>query len=245
MKEVVTMPLENEMDLLLANRRAMKLAEHCGLSLTLQTGLGTAVSEIARTALSIDKDTFLKLGVTELRPNTKAVTAIVCNTVEACWQSEAFGFAKRLIPGMSVVKGSGGSCDIRMDLEIKHGNLITESKIASFIEYFRTEPPLSPYDEVRRKSIQLLEFSRKLEESEGQYRQLADTLPIMMVVSDPSGRVVYTNRWLRNCLVNSLITITPPSIKAITHPDDQLSVSKGWHAAFSCGLAFTAEARLA
>jgi hypothetical protein len=244
MEEVVTLRLENEMDLLLANRRAMKLAELCGQSLTFQTVLATAVSEVARASISIGKDTRLKLGITPFPQGKKKITAVLCNTVEACGNSEAFRFAKRLVPETQIIKGTGSSYDVQLDLEIKYGALVTDSKIASFIEYFKTELPISPYDEIRRKSIQVLEFSRKVEESEAQYRQLTDTLPLMMFVANPTGQVVYTNKWLRDYLGDSLTAIAPSSFHGVTHPDDQTSFSKDLHVAFSSGQAFNAEARL-
>src|ERR1043165_5386123 len=97
MKEVVHLHLENEMDLILAGRRTMKLAELCGLSLTIQTALATAVSEIARCALSMGKDTSLKLGITTVTRDRQEVTAVICNAAEACAEAEAFTLAKRLI----------------------------------------------------------------------------------------------------------------------------------------------------
>jgi hypothetical protein len=51
MHELTKVTLENEMDLILAHRRSMKLGEMAGLSLQAQTTFATAVSEISRTAI--------------------------------------------------------------------------------------------------------------------------------------------------------------------------------------------------
>ena len=51
MREIVCVKLENDMDLILAHKRAMKLCELSGFSLITQTTVATAISEIARCAI--------------------------------------------------------------------------------------------------------------------------------------------------------------------------------------------------
>lgn len=243
MKEIICIRLENEMDLILANKRTMKLAEMCGLSLIIQTGLATAVSEIARCALSENKNASLKLGIT-CSPNKKNIAAIVCNTTQTCGNTDAIGFAKRLITDVSVINAKGASCDIQLTQDLKSSGPMTEAKIESFVEYFTTEPPLSPYDEIRRKNIQLLEFSRKLKESEDQYRRLAETLPLMMFTTDPEGEILYTNRWFKNYLGTALTTITTVLGQSVIHSDDYSATQKNWSVAFNRGGPFCAQGRL-
>ena len=243
MREIVKVNLENEMDLLLANKRTMKLAELCGLSLTTQTALATAVSEIARCALSGSKKTNLKLGILTLSPNKKQVSAIVCTTNESIGDAEAIRFAKRLVADVHVIKSSS-THDIQINEDLKFSGLITDTKIESFIEYFKTEPPLSPYDEIRRQNIQLLEFSDKLKGSENQYRQLADTLPLMMFQANTEGKIIYTNQWLKEYLGSSLTMTTPSSWQNFVHPDDYTTIKKDWENIFKLRTAFQSQTRL-
>ena len=51
MHEIARVTLENEMDLILAHRRSMRLGELAGLSLPAQTSFATAVSEVARNTI--------------------------------------------------------------------------------------------------------------------------------------------------------------------------------------------------
>ncbi|RYZ13677.1 MAG: sensor histidine kinase, partial [Sphingobacteriales bacterium] len=51
MTNVVSVSLENEMDLVLAHKKSMKVAERLGLTVSTQTTFATAVSEIARTVI--------------------------------------------------------------------------------------------------------------------------------------------------------------------------------------------------
>ena len=59
MQEIAKVSLDNEMDLILAHKRSMKLAELSGLSLSAQTSFATAVSEVARTSIERGRRTFL------------------------------------------------------------------------------------------------------------------------------------------------------------------------------------------
>lgn len=241
---VATLLLENEMDLILANKRTMKLAELCGLTLTLQTGLATAVSEIARCALSMGKRSSLQLGINVLAANRKQISAVVSNTSDSCAGTEAFEFARRLITEIRLTRATETSYDIHLNQDIRFAATITEDKLESFIEYFKNEPVLSPYDEIRRKGLMLLEFSDKLRESESQYRKLAETLPLMMFVANREGEVTYTNKWFENVLGNSLTSIAPFSGQELTHPDDFAATNKTWQICFKYGKPFTAQARL-
>ena len=63
MHELARVTLDNEMDLILAHKRSMKLAEVAGLSLSAQTTFATAVSEVARNTIETGKSGCLVLGV--------------------------------------------------------------------------------------------------------------------------------------------------------------------------------------
>ena len=63
MHEIARVTLENEMDLILAHKRSMKLAEVAGLSLSAQTTFATAVSEVSRTTIETGKKGCLVLSV--------------------------------------------------------------------------------------------------------------------------------------------------------------------------------------
>ena len=76
MKEIVSVKLDNEMDIILAHKRSMKLSELCGCSLVTQTTLATAVSEIARIALEACKGSMLTMDV-ESATGKKFITASV------------------------------------------------------------------------------------------------------------------------------------------------------------------------
>ena len=241
--EIVKIELENEMDLILANKRTMKLAELCGLSLTIQTALATAVSEIARCALSRARKTTLKLMINIQSPAKKQISAVICDTIEECGNVEAISFAKRLVTEVRVIKNSS-SFDIQLNQDLKPIEVITDARIKTFIDYFKTETPLSPYDEIKKKNILLLEFSDKLKESENQYRALADTLPLMMFLINPAGELIYANQWLKDYFGTSLNTGSAFSWQDLVHPDDFNAIHNDWNNIFRTGDYFHAQGRL-
>ena len=109
MKELVKVNLENEMDLILAHRRSMKLSELCGLSLSAQTIFATAISEIARCAIDNGKSAFLSLGIDILRGNKKNICGWICDSSIFCNEkSEYVIYARRLIKEVAIEKNSEG-----------------------------------------------------------------------------------------------------------------------------------------
>lgn len=198
MTEIVKINLENEMDLILAHKRSMKLAELSGLSVITQTAFATAVSEISRCVLDNEQVSYLSLGIETYKNGRKELVAIL-NTGNdfTRYHENAIKYAKRLCSELRMVKQNDGVI-VTIIEKINFGGLINESRMESFINYFKKELPLSPYDELRKKNIQLLELSEKLKESEAQYRILSETLPQMIFTTNPGGYIIYANKWLKD-----------------------------------------------
>jgi PAS domain S-box-containing protein len=195
MKEVVSVKLDNEMDIILAHKRAMKLAELCGCSLVTQTTLATAVSEIARTAVESGKGSVLGMSV-ESSHGKKFITASVNCPILSPKSKDTLIYAKRLVDEVKIV-ASGKETHIMIWYPIHFGGTITEQKVNSFREYFQKEPPLSAYDELRRKNQLLQDFAEKIKETESEYKVLSDTLPLMMFSANNRNQIVFTNKWLQ------------------------------------------------
>jgi signal transduction histidine kinase len=199
MIEIVKINLENEMDLILAHKRSLKLAELCGISVLIQTSFATAVSEIARCVIVKDGNkSTITLGITNEKNVRKELVATVHSTVDFGKEhSNALKYATRLTGDLKVVKHKNYT-EVVIIQKINFAGLINDARVESFINYFKKEPPLSPYDEIRKKNIQLLELSEKLKESENQYRILSETLPLMVFTTNATGHLTYGNKWLKD-----------------------------------------------
>src|SRR5688572_4152672 len=104
MREIVCVRLENDMDLILAHKRAMKLCELTGFSLMTQTSIATAISEIARCAIEYGKSAELSLGI-ELVSNKKFIKAIIRDKTDFTSRcTEASQYAKRLVDDIEIIR---------------------------------------------------------------------------------------------------------------------------------------------
>lgn len=244
LKEIVKISLENEMDLILAHKRSMKMAELCGLSLSVQTYFATAVSEIARCAINNPDKSHLILGIDFQKNNKKELMACISNPTDVCGEkSEAVSYAKRLVKEVKIIRKPIGG-EIQLYQPIGFSGLITESKIDQFILHFKKEVPISAYDEIRKKNIQLIELSEKFQKSEQQYRSLTDTLPLMMFSINNSGKIVYANKGLQDFFQISNTQLSNLSLESLILTEDHKKIFQEWEKAKASNNVFRAETRL-
>jgi len=244
MREIVRINLDNEMDLILAHKRSMKIAEMCGLPSSAQTRFSTAVSEIARCCISNGRDSLLVLGITVLRPTQKEITAVLTDAVDLkeC-NPEAFRYASK-ISGTISYHYSDSQSTTQLSQSIFQPGLLSEQKIKGLIDYFKFEPPLSPYDEIRKKNIELIALSEKLSESESRYRQLSNTLPVLICVVDERNKVVLANDWLKDYIGSTLLSFDRNVLSAFVFDEDLAGLLEGWSKAKISGSSYHGELRI-
>jgi PAS domain S-box-containing protein len=231
MKEIVSVNLENELDLILAHKRTMKLCEMTGSNLVNQTSMATAVSEIARCAIEHGESAILVLGIDTIK-DKKFIKAIVRDRNDFTLKnSEACSYADRLVENLEVIK-SPKEIQVVMRNQVAFGGTLSEGKIQSFIEYFSAEPPLSPYEEIKRKNKQLQDLAEKLRASENDYRILTDTLPLMMFSASNKGAISYTNQWLIKFLGSSPKELNATVWQNFIHPQDYPQFKKDLNVLF-------------
>jgi len=244
MKEIIKINLDNEMDLILAHKRCMKIAEMCGMPSSFQTRFSTAVSEIARCAIAKGKNSLLVLGIHTIKATQKQIVAIITDSVDlkSC-NPEAFNYASK-ISGDIEYNFKGNQSTTRIIQPVFSPGLLSETKIKSFIDYFKFEPPLSPYDEIRKKNIELIALSEKLAESENRYRKLANAIPILICEVNDRNKVLLYNESLAN-----FFKVPPPNFERknlmnFVHPDDIEIIAEGWAKAKLNRTSFSGEIRI-
>jgi PAS domain S-box-containing protein len=244
MKEIIKINLDNEMDLILAHKRCMKIAEMCGMPSSFQTRFSTAVSEIARCSIAKGKDSLLVLGINIIKATQKEIVAIIKDTVDLknC-NPEAFNYASR-ISGNIEYSYFENQSTTRISQPVASPGLLSETKIKVLIDYFKFEPPLSPYDEIRKKNIELIALSEKLAESENKYKQLANTIPILICVINERNNVLLTNESLEHYLEAPMLVFDKKNLSNFIHPDDIDGILEGWKIAKSKRSEFSGETRI-
>lgn len=80
MIKVLSISLENQMDLVLAHKRSMKVAEKLGLTIATQTTFATAVSEISRTVIEHTDGGILVIGVLQDKTRYSLVATVSFDT---------------------------------------------------------------------------------------------------------------------------------------------------------------------
>ncbi|MFQ6599814.1 sensor histidine kinase [Flavobacterium sp. C3NV] len=244
MKEIIKINLDNEMDLILAHKRCMKIAEMCGMPSSFQTRFSTAVSEIARCAIAKGKNSVLVIGINTIKATQKQIEAIITDSVDLkSYNPEAFNYASK-ISGDIEYSFKGNQSTTRIIQPVISPGLLSETKIKSFIDYFKFEPPLSPYDEIRKKNIELIALSEKLAESENRYRKLANAIPILICEVNDRNKVLLYNESLLNFFKVPLPNFERKNLMNFVHPDDIEIIVEGWNKAKANRSSFSGEIRI-
>jgi len=164
MIQIASISLENEMDLILAHRKSMKIAEKLGLTVATQTTFATAVSEIARTIIDHTNNGNLLLGVEQnkQRYSLKAVVTFD-SSIKFTNDDEGFYYAQKLVPEFDLSEKDGMS-QIEMKLGVPRSAKLDRVVIETLVEYFETAPPISPYEEIKRRNRTLNKIAWEQEE---------------------------------------------------------------------------------
>lgn len=221
MYELAKVTLENEMDLVLAHKRSMKLAEITGLSLSSQTTFATAVSEVARNTIENGKNGCLTLGISDEKKRS-IVACIKDDNLNDPRNKAGLNYAKRLVDKLNVFTEQDEH-SIELYHYVPYGEKITIQQLDGWRSSFRNEPPISPYDEIKRKSEQLQNLAEKIKQSEDHYRMLTDTLPLMMFSVDTNGKLSYINKWMEDYFGYTLEDLNRVDRSQFVHNDDRPS----------------------
>lgn len=224
MLEVAKVALENEMDLILAHKRSMKLAELAGLSLSAQTTFATAVSEVARNTIENGKNGCLVLNVDAASRDKYIVACLNDQLLSASGKREGLEYAKRLVDKYQVLT-KDSETSIELYYSINNAIAIDLNKVDEWRRLFRNEPPISPYEEIKRKNEMLQELSEKVQKSEEQYKILTNSLPLMIFTLDLEGKITYSNRWFELYGGQPISRLNETGWECVVHPDDADSLA--------------------
>jgi PAS domain S-box-containing protein len=217
-QELVRVTLQNEMDLILAHKRSMRLAELAGLSLSAQTTFATAVSEVSRNTIEHGKNGCLILSVSNA-PREKYIIARIIDESQLARRNDGLEYAKRLVNKYNV-STSGDETAIELYYHIPGSEKLDIKKLDEWRSLFRNEPAISPYEEIKRKNEQLQDLAQKLQESDQQYKTLTNSLPIIIFSLNQKGELIYANEWLRRFTGTPLAELNTTRWKGVVHPDD-------------------------
>ncbi|HEY0059025.1 MAG TPA: ATP-binding protein [Flavisolibacter sp.] len=219
MHELARVTLQNEMDLILAHKRSMRLGELAGLSLSAQTTFATAVSEVSRHTIESDQGGSLILSVETEGRDKYIVACLQDKGLKENRQNEGLEYAKRLVNRYQV-SANGKESSVELFYHIAPSFPIDIHKLDEWRKVFRNEAPISAYDELKRKNEQLQDLAEKVKKSEAQYKTLTDSLPMIIFTMDRNGLLLYANEWLTKFTGESLESLNKSKWKPVVHPED-------------------------
>jgi PAS domain S-box-containing protein len=223
LQELAKVTLQNEMDLILAHKRSMRLAELSGLSLSAQTTFATAVSEVSRNTIEHGKNGCLTLSVS-YDQKEKYIIAKITDEEQVDQTYEGLEYARRLVSKYNITT-SGEETAIELYYFIPSSDKLDIQKLDEWKILFRNEPAISPYEEIKRKNEQLQDLAQKLKESEQQYRTLTNALPLIIFSLNENGELIYANEWLRQFTGATIEQLNAERWKQVVHPEDYDSFS--------------------
>lgn len=219
MHELARVTLQNEMDLILAHKRSMRLAELAGLSLSAQTTFATAVSEVARHTIETDKGGCLILCLDSEGRDKYIVACLRDEQFKDDKENEGLRYAKKLVNKYHV-SAKGQEVSIELFYYISPSFRIDIHKLDEWRSIFRNERPVSAYDELKRKNEQLQDLAEKVQKSEAEYKTLTNSLPIIIFSLNKDGQLLYANEWLTKFTGETLDALNRNRWKSVVHEAD-------------------------
>jgi signal transduction histidine kinase len=185
-KPIVEVSLDRELDLVVAYKKAMQLAEISGLNFTEQTKFATAVSEIGRNALThagggnasfyITKEGnsyYVEAVISDTGPGIKNLGALL-EKISAHPNGQRTGIynCKRLSDRFEMDSSEGSGTCVRIGRRLAPSHPpINHMILAGWRKHFSQLAPTSPYDELKRQNDLLLKTLEELRLSKAQTQE--------------------------------------------------------------------------
>ena len=164
MTEITRLTLENEMDVVVAHKRMMLVAEFFGLSLSTQTTVSTAVAEIVRVVIDKTDTGILKIVV--YRNDGKYFIAGRIDydgTILLRENEEGLRNAKLLVPEFSM-ENNGPMSTVTVGIGIPRSFKLQQPRVLEAVSYFKSVQPGTPYEQLKLRNSALNLQALKTEE---------------------------------------------------------------------------------
>ncbi|WP_066830558.1 sensor histidine kinase [Rufibacter ruber] len=174
---ITTIKLQNELDVVLAYKRTMQLSEFTGLPTAAQTKFATAVSEICRNVLEHVGEGAIKFSMVEVR-HVLLLEAYITDRgrgiphvqeildrkyIPASGKGQGIYNSRKLVDHFQLESDFEKGTRIRLQKRIPANHPpINKAIIQGWADYFTHESDVSPYAEIKRQNMQLIELMEQL-----------------------------------------------------------------------------------
>jgi signal transduction histidine kinase len=184
MTEISRISLENEMDIVVAHKRMLGVAQFFSLLLSTQTTIATAVAEISRVVIDKTDNGWLSIGMEKNGDNKYSLTGRISfpPDIDVRLSDEGLKYAQLLVPEFRLEKGTEVA-SIVIGIGIPRSLKISQVRILEAVEFFRTTQPATPYERLKLRNSFLsqqaleqeaeLKHSRLLDEKKNEFISVA------------------------------------------------------------------------
>ena len=171
--DVINIKLENELDVVLAYKRAKQLSGLCGMATANQTKFATAVSEISRNVLEHVGHGNIKYSIVETNGRLYLEGLVsdrgrgIANVEEIRSQgvppygAKGWGIynSRKLVEVFSIQSEKEKGTKVSLRKVIPHHHpVINQAIIKGWVESFKNDGDISPYAEIKNQNMQLIEL---------------------------------------------------------------------------------------
>jgi signal transduction histidine kinase len=173
LKEISRISLENEMDIVVAHKRMLGVAQFFSLLLSTQTTIATAVAEVSRAVIERTDDGWLTIGISDDGGRFSLVGIVSFPPeVEIRGSDEGLRYAQMLVPDFRMETGEEVA-SISMGIGIPRSLKVSKIRISEAAEYFQAIQPSSPYERLKLRNS-LLNQQALEKEAELRHSRLLD-----------------------------------------------------------------------
>ncbi|MDX5348785.1 MAG: ATP-binding protein, partial [Hymenobacteraceae bacterium] len=190
-RHILKINIQNEQDVVLAYRRAMQLSEKVGMAMASQTKFATAVSEICRNVLEHVGSGSIQFNLTDDN-GLNYLEAVVTDRGRGIYNPEAYLQKPQLDRrgrGSGIYNSQKLVDNFWLESELEKGTKVTlqkkipintpyisKAEIEQWVAQFYEDKAVSPYVEMKRQNVQLLELLEELrirnEQTEQQLQEI-------------------------------------------------------------------------
>lgn len=184
MTEISRISLENEMDIVVAHKRMVGVAQFFSLMLSTQTTIATAVAEISRVVIDKTDNGWLSIGMEKTGTNKFSLNARISfpPDTDIRLADEGLKYAQLLVPEFHLEKGAEVS-SIVVSIGIPRSLKVTQVRVFEAVDFFKTTQPATPYERLKLRNSFLsqqaleqeaeLKHSRLLDEKKNEFISVA------------------------------------------------------------------------
>lgn len=184
MTEISRISLENEMDIVVAHKRMVGVAQFFSLLLSTQTTVATAVAEISRVVIDKTDSGWLSIGMEKNGVNKFSLTGRISfpPDIDIHLSEESLKYAQLLVPEFRLEKGPEVA-SIVVSIGIPRSLKVTQTHVLEAVDFFRTIQPATPYERLKLRNTFLnqqavereaeLKHSRLLDEKKNEFISVA------------------------------------------------------------------------